>query len=141
MSDRTVLTIGTFDLLHFGHVDFLRAAASLGGRLIVGVNSDAFTASFKRPPVMTEDERLYAVSQLGYKAVLNTSAGRELIDATGPAVLAIGSDWARRDYCAQIGVTHDWLDERKIVLAYVPYVQYAPVSTSQILTRIAARDR
>lgn len=134
-----VLTIGTFDLMHYGQIDFLRAAAKLGTALVVGVNSDEFAASFKRRPVMDQDERLYAVRQLGYTAVLNTSAGRELIEATAPDVLAIGSDWARKDYLAQIGVTWDWLDDHKITLAYVPYVQHKPISTTEILRRIRER--
>jgi glycerol-3-phosphate cytidylyltransferase len=134
-----VLTIGTFDLLHFGQVDFLRAAVRLGTELTVGVNSDDFTERFKRRPVMSQDERLYAVGQLGYAAVLNDSAGRELIESRAPDVLAVGSDWARKDYCAQIDCTHEWLDEHQITLAYVPYVQHAPVSTSEILRRIAER--
>jgi cytidyltransferase-like protein len=137
-----VLTIGTFDLLHFGHVDFLRAAARLGAVLTVGVNSDDFAGSFKRRPVMSQDERMHAVGQLGYEVLLNTSAGRELIeahDAHEPDVLAVGSDWARKDYLRQIGVTQDWLDARRITLAYVPYVQHAPISTSEIIRRIRSR--
>jgi cytidyltransferase-like protein len=136
----TALTIGTFDLLHHGQVDFLRAAARLGAELTVGVNTDAFAASYKRRPVMTQDERIYAVRQLGYPALFNASAGRELIYEVAPDVLAVGSDWARKDYLAQIGVTQDWLDERKIILAYVPYVQHSPVSTSEIIRRIRERS-
>jgi hypothetical protein len=36
-------------------------------------------------------------------------------------IVAIGSDWARRDYYAQMGFDQDWLDEHGLVLAYVPY--------------------
>lgn len=136
----TVLTIGTFDLCHFGQVDFLRAAARLGTDMTVGVNTDAFTATYKRRPVMTQDERIYAVRQLGYPALFNASAGRELISEVAPDVLAVGSDWARKDYLGQIGVTQDWLDERGITLAYVPYVHKWPISTSEIIRRIRERS-
>jgi len=136
----SVLTIGTFDLLHYGQVDFLRAAAALGAVLTVGVNTDAFTASYKRRPVMSQDERIYAVRQLGYAALFNDSAGRALISEVSPDVLAVGSDWARRDYLAQVGVTQDWLDEQGITLAYVPYVRKWPVSTSEIIRRIRERS-
>jgi glycerol-3-phosphate cytidylyltransferase len=135
-----VLTIGTFDLLHFGHVAFLQQCASLGSELIVGVNSDSFAASFKRKPVMTQDERMYAVGQLGYRAVLNTSAGRELIEKVQPRVLAEGSDWAQKDWFAQIDVTQDWLDEQRIIVAWVPYVWDFPISTTEIISRVRAAE-
>jgi len=131
---RIVLTLGTFDILHSGHVAFLRRARALGTALIVGVNTDGFAASFKRQPVMDEDERMHAVSQLGCIVLPNRSAGRELIGAVRPAVLAVGSDWARRDYYAQIGCDQDWLDDRGIILALVPYT--AGISTSEIIRRI-----
>ena len=134
-----VLTIGTFDILHFGHVAFLRQCEKLGTELVVGVNSDEFVQSFKPAPIMTEDERLHAIRQFGYCAKLNISAGRDLIAAVRPDVLAIGSDYARKDYYAQIDVTQDWLDERKITLAYIPYVQALPISTSEIRRRIRER--
>ena len=131
-----VLTIGTFDILHWGHIAFLRQCAQLGDRLTVGINSDEFAGRFKRAPVMTQDERIHAVRQLGYAAPLNTSAGHELIEQVKPDVLAIGSDWARRDYLKQIDCDQDFLDSTKIILAYVPYVQGPPISTSEIIRRI-----
>lgn len=131
-----VLTIGTFDLLHYGHVAFLRQCARLGGQLVVGVSTGQFASSFKRRPVMSERERCLAVSQLGYETYLSNSAGRELIDLVRPAVLAVGSDWARKDYYAQVDVTQDWLDEREVILAYVPYTR--GISTTEIIRRVAA---
>jgi cytidyltransferase-like protein len=131
-----VLTIGTFDILHHGHIAFLMQAARLGTELYVGVNTDRFVRQFKPPPVMGEAERVHALRQLGYQVHLNDGPGRDLIETLGPDVLAIGSDWARRDYLAQIGVTQDWLDERKIILAYVPYVQAMPISTTEIKRRV-----
>ena len=135
-----VLTIGTFDILHFGHVAFLRQCERLGTEVIVGVNSDRFVRQFKTDPVMTQAERLHAVQQIGYRAELNDGPGRALIEATGPDVLAIGSDWARKDYLAQIDVTQDQLDEKKITLAYIPYVQAMPISTTEIRRRIQERS-
>lgn len=134
-----VLTLGTFDVLHYGHVAFLAEAAKLGGRLMAGVNSDRFVRSFKPAPVMDQDERIHAVALLGYETVLNDSAGRDLIGRVRPAVLAVGTDWAPgrgKDYLAQIDVTQDWLDERRIILAFVPYLQWRPISSSEIRRRI-----
>ena len=136
----SVLTIGTFDLLHYGHVDFLNRAAELGAGLTVGINSDRFAATFKDRPVMDEDERAYAVRQLGYATEVNDGPGHELIRALRPAVLAVGSDWARKDYRAQINVTQDWLDGRGITLAYVPYRQWRPISSTEIRRRLRVAE-
>jgi cytidyltransferase-like protein len=134
-----VLTIGTFDILHFGHVAFLIQCARLGTELLAGVNTDAFAGKFKAAPVMSEEERVHSLRQLGYRTLLNDGPGRDLIEQAGPDVLAIGSDWARKDYLAQVDVDQDWLDERKIILAYVPYVQAMPISTTEIRRRVRER--
>lgn len=133
-----VLTLGTMDLCHHGHVDFLKQC-SLLGEVTVGVNSDEFASTFKEAPIMNQDERMYAIQQLGYATLLNTSSGRELIDEVRPNILAVGSDWARRDYLKQIDVDQDWLDDRKIILAYIPYVQAMPISSTEIKRRIRER--
>lgn len=134
--NRAVLTIGTFDLLHYGHVDFLKEAAKLGDYLVVGVNTARFAASFKPPPVMSLDERMYAIRQLGYQAEENDGPGDALIEACRPRVLAVGSDWARRDYLAQVHVTWTWLESRGVTLAYVPRSRWQPVSSSEIRGRV-----
>lgn len=134
---RLVLTIGTFDILHFGQLAFLRECARFTDELLVGVNSDTFTASYKRRPVMTQDERMYALTSLGFNTVLNDGPGRELIFQKKPGIVAIGSDWARKDYYRQICVTQDELDFAGICLMYVPYVSAGmPMSTSEIIRRI-----
>jgi len=130
-----VLTIGTFDVLHWGHIDFLKECQKLG-ELTVGVNTDEFTAKFKDAPIMNLKERMYALKQLGFYVVKNDSAGRKLIEKKEPDILVVGSDWARKDYYKQIDVTQDWLDDHKIILAYVPYVQEMIISTTEIKRRI-----
>jgi cytidyltransferase-like protein len=139
VTDRLVLTLGTFDLLHYGHVAFLRECAKLGDRLVVGVNTDRFVREFKPAPVMDVDERIHGIELLGYETRLNDSAGRELIRSVRPQVLAEGTDWAPgrgKDWLAQIGCTQDWLDEQHIIVAWVPYVQYRPISTTEIRRRV-----
>ncbi len=65
MSPRTVITFGTFDVFHVGHVRVLQRAAELGDRLVVGVSSDALNMSKKgRAPVFNEDERLEIIGSL-----------------------------------------------------------------------------
>lgn len=130
-----VLTIGTFDILHWGHLDFLKECKKLGP-LTVGVNSDEFVKTFKDPPVMTDIERTYALNQLGYDTVINDSSGKKLIEMMRPHILVVGSDWARKDYLKQINVDQDWLDKQRIILAYIPYIQRYSISTTEIKRRI-----
>jgi rfaE bifunctional protein nucleotidyltransferase chain/domain len=69
---RVVLTNGCFDLLHFGHFNYLRESAMLGDALIVGVNSDWSVKELKGPtrPINIEQHRAYALASL--KAVCRT---------------------------------------------------------------------
>jgi glycerol-3-phosphate cytidylyltransferase-like family protein len=59
---------------------------------------------------------------------------RTAIEMVKPDYLVIGSDWARKDYYRQMGFDQDWLDERGIVLCYVPYT--AGISTTKIKARL-----
>jgi choline-phosphate cytidylyltransferase len=56
---RRVITFGTFDLFHYGHLSILQRARAVGDELIVGVSSDELNISKKgRPPVTPLDQRL-----------------------------------------------------------------------------------
>lgn len=62
-----VITFGMFDLLHVGHVRFLKRAAALGDELIVGVSTDEFSRSKKdRMPVYSQDERAETLRALRF---------------------------------------------------------------------------
>lgn len=132
------LTIGTFDVLHWGHLDFLEKCREVCGydSLLVGVNTDEFVTKFKDKPVMNQDERFYALERHGFRVVFNNSSGRKLIEKAKPEMLIVGSDWARKDYLKQIDVTQDQLDKKGIILVYIPYIQTRPISTSEIKRRI-----
>lgn len=120
---RTVLTIGTFDTPHMGHAYLFKECEKYGDVLIVGINTDKFVLEYKGAyPIYREFERLALIQALGYEAKANHSAGRELIDAVEPDVLAIGSDWARKDYYAQIDVDQDYMDRNRIAMVYIPRV-------------------
>lgn len=115
-----VLTIGSFSIPHLGHAAFLRACGAFG-TVSVGVNSDAFIATYKGTvPPFDQTERMALLAALGYRTYLNDGPGRELIYELHPDVLIVGTDWARRDYMHQIDTTQDELDELGITLAYLP---------------------
>ena len=62
---KRVITFGTFDIFHVGHINILERARALGDYLIVGVSSDALNISKKgRNPVYSEEERVKIISSL-----------------------------------------------------------------------------
>jgi len=108
---RIVLANGCFDLLHVGHVRYLRAARALGDVLLVGINSDASVRRLKGPgrPLMPADERAELVGALGtVDAVLVFDDDRAdaLIAALRPDLHAKGTDYSE-----------DSVPERDAVLA------------------------
>ena len=54
--------------------------------------------------------------------------------SVSPDIIAIGTDWARKDYYKQMQFTQDWLDEQNISLMYIPYTK--GISSTEIKTRI-----
>ncbi|MDH2415321.1 adenylyltransferase/cytidyltransferase family protein [Nocardioides sp. CER19] len=98
---RTVITFGTFDVFHVGHLRIIERAASYGDRLVVGVSADALNRVKKnREPVFTEAERLSIVGAL--KAVdevfveESLELKRHYIEKYSADVLVMGDDWAGR---------------------------------------------
>lgn len=139
-----VLTLGTFDTPHMGHAVFLGRCRLIaaGAPVLVGVNTDRFVAAYKgNPPLFSLDERRALIEELGFETVANDGPGRrairEWVRAGGSGILAVGEDWAARDYAAQINVTADELDEWGVVLVYVGYRSI--VSTTTIVTRAKER--
>lgn len=122
-----VYTGGTFDLFHAGHVNFLRQCAKLG-EVVVALNTDEFIKEFKgKAPVMTYDERKTVLLACKYVSrVVKNGCGadsRPTIQQVKPNIIAIGDDWARKDYYAQMHFTQDWLDDQDILLVYIPYTK------------------
>lgn len=137
-----VLTIGTFDILHFGHIQIIkkcRDIAGLDGQVIIGLNPDKFVKKFKLAlPIMSYKEREFSLKQLPYVSeVLPNCGGQDskpLIRSVKPDIIVIGSDWARKDYYKQMDFTQDWLDNNDIILCYVPYTKN--ISTTEIKKRV-----
>ena len=96
---RLVFTNGVFDLLHVGHVRYLRQARSLGDALLVAINSDRAVRELKGAsrPVMTESERaevLAALEAVSFVTVFDELSPRKLIAELLPDVLVKGGDYA-----------------------------------------------
>ncbi len=94
-----VFTNGVFDLLHPGHVRYLRAARALGDVLVVAVNSDRSVRLNKGParPITPEKERaeiLAALVCVDAVAIFDEATPLEVITAVQPDVLVKGADWA-----------------------------------------------
>lgn len=95
---KTVLTFGTFDVLHLGHLRILERARALGEQLIVGVSSDALNVEKKgREPVFSEQERMALVAALrcvdGVFLEESLEKKRDYLTLYHADVLAMGSDW------------------------------------------------
>src|SRR5215218_10438382 len=94
-----VFTNGVFDILHPGHVRYLRDARALGDLLIVGVNSDrSVRALGKAPdrPINPEHERAEALSALASvdaPVIFDEETPHEIISAIQPDILVKGADW------------------------------------------------
>jgi glycerol-3-phosphate cytidylyltransferase len=136
-----IYTGGTFDLFHSGHVNLLKRCAELGS-VTVSLNTDQFIANYKgKPPVMTYEERCEVLRGCRFVDDVIPNFGgsdsRVAIEIVKPDIIVIGSDWARRDYYAQMGFTQDWLDERGIGLMYVPYTQ--GISSTNVKQRLSGR--
>jgi len=96
---RIVFTNGCFDILHVGHLRYLREAARQGDVLVVGVNSDASVRSLGKGdgrPVVPQDERAELVAALepvDYVVIFDEPDPLETILAVRPDVLVRGADW------------------------------------------------
>ncbi len=97
---KLVFTNGVFDLLHAGHVSYLREARNAGDALIIGLNSDASVRAIKGPkrPIQSEADRALVLASLkACDAVLvfDEETPLEIIRSVLPDVLIKGADYTR----------------------------------------------
>ncbi|MEU3330795.1 adenylyltransferase/cytidyltransferase family protein [Glutamicibacter creatinolyticus] len=94
---KTVLTYGTFDLFHIGHLNILKRLKEQGDRLIVGVSTDEFNAIKGKKPVVPFEQRIEIVKAIKYvdEAIPEETWAqkREDIAKYGVNVFGIGEDW------------------------------------------------
>ena len=111
--ERIVLANGNFDLLHVGHVRYLRGAKALGGKLVVAINSDKSVRALKGEgrPIMPEVERaeiVAALADVDAVVVFPELDVRGLIREIRPDIQAKGTDYTadsvpERDAVAEYG--------------------------------------
>ena len=132
-----VITYGTYDLLHYGHIRLLERAKALGDWLIVGVTSDDFDKSRGKinvqQPLM---ERIEALRQTGIadEIIVEEYEGQKIDDIKrfGVDIFTVGSDWAGKfdylsDYCKVVylprteGVSSSEVraEQRKIRIGFI----------------------
>ena len=131
---RVVFTNGCFDLLHLGHVRYLREARSLGDLLVVALNSDASVRALKGEgrPILNQDERaeiIAALEAVDYVIIFDEETPLELIARLLPDVLVKGGDWA-----IETIVGREEVEAAGGEVLSLPYLQGS--STSEIVKRI-----
>lgn len=95
---KRVITFGTFDIFHIGHLNILERSASLGDTLIVGISSDELNFSKKnRLPVYDQQSRLKIIQSISFVDEVfiehSLEKKREYIEFFKADVLAMGDDW------------------------------------------------
>ncbi|HHT9111613.1 MAG TPA: D-glycero-beta-D-manno-heptose 1-phosphate adenylyltransferase, partial [Candidatus Brocadiaceae bacterium] len=132
--DRVVFTNGCFDILHPGHVEYLKFARKQGDLLVIGLNTDRSVRELKGPtrPVVPETDRakmLAALEDVTYVTLFDESTPLNLITTVKPDVLVKGEDWKNA------GVVG-----KEFVESYGGKVIFAPliegVSTTNIVSKI-----
>ena len=136
---RVVVTNGCFDLIHPGHVRYLRAAKHLGDILVVAVNSDASVRRLKgrgRPLVNQRDrcEVLAALEMVDYVTTFEEDTPYALIKQLEPDVLVKGGDWKPHQI-----VGADVVRARGGVVRSLPFAR--GYSTTALVKRVSRQSR
>ena len=132
---------GTYDLLHIGHIELLRASRELAGphgKVVVALNGDDFVERFKgRRPVCTWSERRAVLEATKYVdlvvANVDDEDSKPSIEVIRPDIIIGGSDWDAPSYKIQMDMSDEWLGRMGIELVFIP--RTTGVSTSLLRTR------
>ena len=94
---KTILTYGTFDLLHYGHLNILKKCKEYGDTLIVGLSSDEFNDSKGKQSVMSFEDRKEFLENIKYvdKVIKEDSWDQKLEDVKkyNVDIFIMGDDW------------------------------------------------
>jgi rfaE bifunctional protein nucleotidyltransferase chain/domain len=126
---KIVFTNGCFDIIHAGHIRYLKDAKALGDVLVVGLNSDMSVSKIKPArPINSQNQRAEVLSSLemvDYVAIFEEETPYELIKLVEPDVLVKGGDWKKEEIVGS--------DIAKETLS-LPYIK--GISTSEIIEKI-----
>ena len=98
--EQVVFSNGCFDILHAGHVDLLARAKALGGRLVLGLNSDASVRRLNKSPerpINSQTERAFVLAHLesiDLVVIFEQDTPLKLIENLTPNILVKGGDWS-----------------------------------------------
>ena len=134
---KLVFTNGCFDLLHLGHIRYLKKAKSLGDFLVVGLNSDRSVKKIKgeKRPILPEKERAEILASLwfvDYVVLFDEETPERLIRELEPDVLVKGADWKLKEI-----VGADLVRSRGGVVRRIPL--YKGRSTTSVIDEIIRR--
>lgn len=105
---KTVITYGTFDILHVGHIKLLQRARALGDRLIVGLSSDEFNKGKHKTSLLDYYNRKTVLEAIRYvdEVIPETSWDQKVTDVQrlGADIFVMGHDWEGefdflKEYC------------------------------------------
>lgn len=123
---KKVITYGTFDLLHYGHINLLERAKALGDYLVVAVSTDEFNWDEKRKKCYySYEERVHMLKAIEYVDEIIPEENWEQknidVDKYDIDVFVIGDDWEGK---------FDFLKEKGVEVVYLP--RTPKISTTQI---------
>lgn len=130
------LAFGSFDVLHFGHLEFINYAARLG-EVIIGLGTDDYQRIYKHEPVLTYEERKQQLEELPQVSLVVPRPrvdARHIFEAVRPDYFVAGADWIDAPHLEMSGVDVDFLGDLGITLVYTPRAH--GMSTSEIVRRI-----
>jgi len=128
-----VITFGTFDVFHVGHVRILKRAAELGNELIVGLSSDQLNFKKKgRLPIYSQNDRAEIIASLSFVTETFFEESLELkaeyIKQFNADLLVMGDDWEGK---------FDWVKEQtNCEVLYLP--RTPSISTTEIIEVVKA---
>lgn len=126
---KVVFTNGCFDIIHIGHIRYLKEAKAVGDVLVVGLNSDRSVSGIKpNRPINSQNHRAEVLSSLemvDYITLFDEETPYELIKLLQPDILVKGGDWKKEDIVGS--------DIAKETYG-LPYTK--GVSTSEIIEKI-----
>jgi len=135
---RLILTNGCFDLLHVGHVRYLKEARELGDFLAVAVNGDDSVRALKGlgRPLNSETDRaeiLSALEAVNFVTIFSSLRATEVIEAVRPAIYVKGGDYTPESLDLGERTALQQVGAKTVILPLVP-----GKSTSQLIQRVAS---